>query len=210
MSKRSILVLVASLAMIFGAAGAFADNSLDVNAAAALSGNFGLEVITDGTSTSAYVAENAATNDETVYRGEFRLNRNDMVMANATGHSVFLGRRGGPAVNNLRIFLKFLNGDFKITMRTKNDGAGTANCGKMTIGGGGGIRVGFEWVASSGADDGECRLYKNGVEQFENTGLDNDEMEIDAIRFGVPQGVSATTSGSYYLDDFSSFRTLAP
>ena len=209
MSKRFILVL-AAMAMVFGAGSAFADNSLDVNMAAAIVGTYGLEVLVDGSSNPVYVAETDATNDETVYRGEFRMRHNDVAMDNGTGHIVFLSRRGGPVINNYRLFIKRINDEYKITARAKKDGAGTANCGKTTFGAGGGMRVGFEWVAGDGVNPGECRLFRNGVEVFENATLDNDTMEFDSVRFGAPSGVSATTIGSYYLDDFSSFRTLAP
>ena len=212
MSKRSILVPLAALAMIFGAGSAFA-NSLDVNPSAALAGNFGLEIITDGTSTPAYVAT-AAFDSETVVRAEWRANRNTLSMAAGTGHAMALFRRANPpgVLNNYRSFIKFINGEFKVTARAKKDGPGTANCGKTTFAPGGGVRIGFEIVTSSGPgnNDGLCRLYRNGVLVFENTGLDNDMQNIGSVRFGAPDGVAATTSGSFYLDDFSSFRTLGP
>ncbi len=211
MSKRFIWVALAALAMVFGAGSAFAANSLDVNNAAAIVGNFGLEVLVDGSTNGVFVAEGTATNDETVYRAEWRARHNDVTMVNNSGHQIFLGRRGGPTLNNLRVFIKRINDEYKVTFRAKKDGSGTANCGKTTFGAGGGIRVGIEWVAaSSGMTNGECRLFRNGVEVFENLALGNETMEVDAVRFGAPSGVAATTTGSFYLDEFSSFRTLAP
>lgn len=212
MSKRSITVPLVSLAMIFVATGAFAVNSLDVNADAALGGsNFGLEVLVDGSANGVFVAD-TSPNDELVYRAEFRANRNDMSMDDGASHAILFGRRGGPTINNIRVFMKFIDPEFKVTVRAKKDGAGTANCGKTTFAPGGGVRIGIEWVAATGAasGDGECRLFRNGVEVFENTTLQNFDMEVDAVRFGAPDGVGATSTGSFYLDDFSSFRTLAP
>ena len=209
MSKRSILVPLAALAMIFGAGSAFA-NSLDVNNAAAIGGTFGLEVITDSTSTPAFVAT-TAPDGEVVVRGEFRIRHNNLSMDNGTGHVVLMGRNGpAPVVNNLRLFMRRANDEYKITFRAKKDGPGTAFCGKTTMAALG-LRVGFELVsASPGMSNGECRLIRNGVVVFNRTDLENETQDIDAFRFGAVNGVSATTSGSYYLDDFSSFRTLAP
>ena len=210
MSKRFILVLAAMA--VFGAGSAFADNSLDVNGSAAIVGNYGLEVLVDGSGNPVYVAETDATNDETVYRAEFRIRHNDVAMDNGTGHAVLFGRRGGPVLNNLRVFLtRNSSGAYQIRFRAKNDGPGTRNCGKTTFGAGGGLRLGIEWVASeAGMGNGECRLFRNGIEVVERTNLVNETMEVDSVRFGAPEGVDATTIGSFYLDDFSSFRTLAP
>ncbi len=217
MSKRSILAAVAALAMVFGASGAMAQNSLDVNANAALGGSlFGLEVLLDGGSTNGvYVAENAQHNDETVYRAEWRVNHNNIAMDEGSSHNIFLARQVTPTRNNLRVSLFVASGDYKIGYRAKKEGAGTAFCGKFTISAaGGGARAGIEVVPASGTgmSDGVCRLFKNGVEQFERTDVSNFGTEVDAVRFGAPKGsdIDATTVGSFYLDDFQSFRTLAP
>ncbi len=210
--SRHYLLPVAGLAMIFAAATAFAANDLTVNPDAAIVGVYGLEVLVDGSTNSAYVADSSPA-DEKVYRLEFRIRHNSLAMDTGTGHLILLGRRGEPSLNNIRIFIKELGSppSYKITARVKKDGAGTANCGKFTMGSLG-SRVGLEWAAASapGANDGFCRLLKNGGVQFENLSIDNDTLEVDNVRFGVPQGVSANTTGSYYLDEFSSFRTLSP
>ncbi len=210
MSKRSILVLVASLALMFSAANAFADNSLDVNANAAIVGNFGLEVLVDGSLNAVYVADTSPA-DETVYRVEFRVGHNNITMDNGSFHHLFMGRQGGGVGNVVRITMQRLNDEYKLIARVTRDGAGTYFAGKFTFAPVN-TRVGFDWVASSGANDGVFRLRKGDNVQFERTDLDNDTFEIDTARFGLPKatGSIATTSGSYYLDDFSSFRTLAP
>ncbi len=209
MSKRSISVLIAGLAMIFGVTGAFADNSLDVDASAAISGNYGLEVLVDGSANGTYVTD-ATANDETVYRVEFRIRHNSLNMADLDSHAVLLGRKGMPSQNNIRIIMARLGGGYKILGRAKKDGQGSAKCGKFTMGVLG-SRVGFEWVASDGSNNGLCRLYKNGTLQGEKLNIDNETLEVDNVRFGAPQGVDPGTTGpSYYLDDFSSFSAPWP
>ncbi len=214
MSKRSILVALTALAAIFGAASAHADNSLAVTPAAALGGtNYGLAVTTMGGSTNEVYVVDQNPNDELVYRFEFRANRNGIMMENGSAHAIFVARRGMPTVNNIRVFMQKVNDEFKIRIRAKKEGAGTANCGKTSFAPGGGVRIGMEWVAASttGASDGICRLFRNGVQVFENTNVSNFGMEVDAVRFGLPFGdVESDTNGDFYLDEFSSFRTLAP
>jgi hypothetical protein len=66
--KKTLLVV--AVALLFSA-GTSAAASLDVNANAALEGNFGLEVIMDGVADGAYVVENEQTQDEVIYRAQF-------------------------------------------------------------------------------------------------------------------------------------------
>ena len=213
MSNRRIWIALSGLALILCAGSAFAANSLDVNANAALAGsNFGLEVIVDGSPNSAFV-EDLTPDAETVYRGEFRSNPNSagLTMADGEFFMVFMGRGNG-GVNIIRLALVRKNNEFKIVCRMKKDGPGTAFCGKFTMGPAG-TRVGFEWVTASapGANDGEFRLLKNGDVKFERTDYDNDTLTISAARLGMAKANSiAGSSGSLYLDDFASFRTLAP
>jgi len=208
MSKRSILVLVASLVTIFGATGAFAANSLDVNANAALVGAFGLEVLVDGSTNAVYVADTSPA-AETVYRVEFRVGHNNIAMDNGNAHQVLMARQTGFG-NVIRITMQRLNDQYKLVCRMTRDTGGTDFCGKFTFAPVT-TRAGFEWVASSGANDGEFRFKKGDTVQFERLTYDNDTNVIDTTRFGLPKVTNiATTSGSYYLDDFSSFRTLAP
>ena len=58
--------------------------------------------------------------------------------------------------------------------------------------------------------DGSVRLFKNGRFETQDSSLNNYDYAVDKARFGATNVAGATTSGSYYLDEFSSFRTLAP
>ena len=208
--KRHNMVLMAGLVLIFSAGSAVADNSLDVNANAAILGNFGLEVLVDGSANSTFVADITPA-AETVYRVQFRANPNSIGMNNGTGHAIMFGRQAGGGGNIIRINMQRQNDEYKIVCRITRDGGGTYFCGKFTFAPNN-TRVGFEWVAasSSGGGDGEFRLLKGDNVQFERTDLNTGDFVIDTARFGLPKTASATTSGSFYLDDFSSFRTLAP
>lgn len=210
MSKRSILVLVASLA-IFGATSAFA-NTLDVNADAAIDGDFGLEMLVQGPGDSTFVADQSPT-DESVYRIEFRANPNDILMDDRTGHAIFMGRMSGGEGNIIRLFMRYTadNDTYKLVCRWKRDIGGTGFCGQFTFAPNN-TRIGVEWVKASGPgnNDGIIRLRKGNNVQFEKTNAGNSNFDIDTARLGLPQGTVPTSSGSFYLDSFSSFRTLAP
>lgn len=208
--KRHNLVLTAGLVLLFSAGSAMADNSLDVNANAAILGDFGLEVLIDGSANQTFVADTTPA-AETVYRVQFRANPNNITMDNGTGHAIFFGRQGGGGGNVLRLTMQRLNDEYKVVCRIQRDGGGTYFCGKFTFAPVN-TRIGVEWVAASapGADDGIVRLRKGDTVQFERTDFDTDTWVIDTARFGLPKDADATTSGSFYLDDFASFRTLAP
>ncbi len=213
MSKRSISVLVASLAMILGATGAFADNSLAVTPAAAIVGNYGLSVIVDGSPNAVFVADTTPA-AETVYRVSFRVAHNNISMDDGDVFAIFMGRQGSGVGNVLRLFTKRIGGNYKIRCRWKKDLGGTGFCGQFNFAPVNTFMT-LEFVASSGAgaDDGVLRLTKGSTVQFEKTNADNDTFVIDTARWGLPQGVpasSSTTNGTFYLDDFASFRTLAP
>lgn len=209
MSRQNIPVLTAGLALIF-AAGAPAANDLAVNPDAAIDGVYGLEVLVDGSANQAFVADTHPS-QEIAYRASFRIGHNNLSMAEGTGHAVFMGRMAGGVGNVLRLFMVRQGGTYKLRCRWKKDIDGTGFCGQLTFAPVN-TRVTVEWAAatSPGADDGFIRLFKGDVLQAERTGLDNDTYVIDTARLGLPQGASPTTSGSFYLDDFTSFRTLSP
>ena len=211
MSKRSILVLVASLAMTFGATSAFAVNSLAVNMDAAIVGVYGLEVLVDNGDATAVYVQSGEASDEKVYRASFRIGHNDLAMTENSGHMIFTGRQQGGNGNIIRLFMKRQGGTYKLRCRWKKDLGGTGFCGQFTFAPINTL-VTVEWVASTGDgdDNGAINLIKGTNVQASRTGLDNDTFDIDTARLGLPQGATSTTDGSFYLDDFQSFRTLAP
>ena len=147
MLDRRIWWILLGLTLVFGAGSAFAANTLDVNAGAALAGNFGLEILIDGSSDNAYV-EDLTPDGEVVYRAEFKSNPNSISMADGGFHMIFMGRGNG-GVNMIRIAMVRKAGDYKIICRIKKDGPGTGFCGKFTMGPNN-TRVGLEWVTSTG------------------------------------------------------------
>lgn len=64
------------------------------------------------------------------------------------------------------------------------------------------------WRTADGL--GQFLVSVNGTPLFGLDALDNDTSRLESVRLGFVDGNPAATTGSYYLDDFSSFRTLAP
>ncbi|MEM7583444.1 MAG: hypothetical protein AAF560_08700 [Acidobacteriota bacterium] len=211
MSKRQLMVLLTGMALVFSA-NAFADNSLDVNNGAAIEGNFGLEVLMDGSTNSVFVADTTPDNEQ-IYRAFFRANKNTIDIVQGSGHNILLGRQGGGVGNIIRLSINKNNaiaGDFKLSCRILRDGGGTYFCGQFTFSPNN-TRITVEYTGGTADNSGDAavRLWKGDNLQFERTNYDSN-FRIDTVRFGLPKGADATTSGSYYLDDFQSFRTLAP
>ena len=114
----------------------------------------------------------------------------------------------GELGNIIRITMAQKNNQYKILCRIKKTGGGTAFCGQFTFAPVN-TRVGFDYIGGDG--DGVMVLRKGNNTQFSRDDFPSDFV-IDTVRFGMPKNgdAEATTNGSYYLDDFSSFRTLAP
>ncbi len=210
MSRHYILLPMAGLVMLFAASGALATNGLEVTPDAAIAGVYGLEVLVDGSANAAYVADTHPT-AEAAYRASFRIGHNNLSMSEGSSHAVFLGRMANGQGNVLRLFMSQRGGNYKLRCWWKKDGGGTGFCGQLTFAPVN-TRITVEWAQSTGPGDnnGIIRLFKGDVLKVERTNLDNDTYVIDTVRLGLPQGATATTSGSFYLDDFTSFRTLSP
>lgn len=218
MKKLVLLLAVAGLLM---GAPLFA-NSLDVNADAALNGsNFGLEVISSGVfgnPAAAYVADTSPTG-ETVYRVAFAYKGNDIDMGGpgggrADGHPVFYGRgpSNGATQNLIQIFIapRADNDNLdEFIVKVITDDGGNRRAGRVNVNRTSTYTMMLEFVVGDGSDNGTVTFYRNGTQFGNATGVDNDTQTIEDVRFGAPRGTKAGTTGSYYLDDFESFRTLS-
>ncbi len=189
----------------------FGANQVMITPAAALSGSYGIEVVMGGTN-KAYLLD-TSPDDETGYRVEFRIDHNDLCMNQSTGHGIFYARK--PGANVIRINMSYVGstcaGDansYKINVRCLKDTGGTAFCGQITLLDGQATLVKFEWIAASGpgANDGIFRIYKGGTLKYEKTNLDTDTLYINTGRLGAPKNADATTSGSFYIDDYRAQR----
>ena len=212
MSKRApvsaILIIVLTLI-----AGPLEANSLGVNAGCAMEGNFGLEVSLDGGINKVFVADTSPSG-ETVYRASFLIRHNGISMVERSGHSIFNVRSASPPRNVILLFFRrAVNRDgYNIIAKLREDDDRQRNKGKLTIADSevGPVEIQIEWAAGDGSGNGILRMWKRGVLRVDRSDIDNDTWVIDDVRLGAPKGVDATSIGTYCLDDFQSFRTLAP
>lgn len=208
------------------AAPALAANSLDVNAGAALEGDFGLEVIFDGADNNddAYVGTDTPE-AETSYRFSFLIDPSNISMA--AKKYVLIGniiKTDPPQKNFLFVFLRRSgNGQFyEIQTNVRGDNGAfqpyqvpVKICGNpgTTIPCSSAVPVKFEiqWKAATapGANDGEMLVLKNGQVKKTFANLDNDTHTVDAAQFGTIFTAGQQRggiSGSYAFDSFQSFR----
>lgn len=152
---------------------------------------------------------------ETVYRFDFFVHPNGLVIPDGTNIQLFIGRRDAPAARELfRVALTFRNGDYRIKAFANDDETGALQkAGQFRIGANVKSRFFFEWQAATGdnSNDGRFAITRLGTTK-ENTTIDNwfDGRGVDRAQFGYVRGGDAAINGPMWLDEFSSFRTLAP
>ncbi len=221
--KRIVICLgIAIITMSLGAGAA----THDVNGSAALEGSFGFEIIMDGTSAKAFV-EDQTPDNEAVYRVSFLINNNTLVMdgptAVANQHAII--DTTATTVDGNKIGLRLVLQDKKKLDRwqikakagvtiaanpTKTTRKTAPVVVEMTADAPIDHQVDIEWQAASaaGVRDGFIRIRVDGGAWSSNT-LENYGYGIETTKFGGINGVDATSTGSFYLDSFESYRTLS-
>jgi len=66
----------------------------------------------------------------------------------------------------------------------------------------------FSWSASTapGANNGNLTFWIDGSQVGSLTAMDNDQQKIDKVSLGVIDGITSTTQGSYFFDNYESRR----
>lgn len=213
MRKLGIVLATCMLAGFMAAAAQAA--TLDVNATAALEGNFGLEVIFNLDSQLAYVQDDTPA-DETVYRALFQMDPSNLSMPATNRFTVLFGRGGTPLDGVLRLELRYVNSTdrYRMLAQVKKNSGGfvTANdpVNWLTIGNGPVTMMVEVEFGNVGA--GSLTLTRlDTMASTTNDSINNGNFDVELVRFGVPRATNMSgTDGSLYLDDFQSFRTLAP
>lgn len=207
--KRGMLV-IAGIGLLMAGSIASA-NSLDVNAGAAISGSFGLEVTVNDTTPTYVVSTHPA--QEPAVAVEFNIDVNTVDLGNTQKVRMLrlmssdAGAHPGPI---LTVFLKKndTGTGFFIGVWAKSSALEFWNfVGRFWLAPQGGaeaphnIRV--EWVqADSGVQNGTCTVFKDDVQMIQKTNIWSAMYDVNAAHFGIFNVEAATRSGSYYLDDF--------
>ena len=190
-------------------------------------GPCGLRVDIDGT--DAYVQDdssnsNSSLSAEKVYRAQFWIDPNNLSLANVADRVVVLfGKCGSanadfPNGASVRIEMINKNGKYRIIGKVKNNGGAwikTASPVSWLVLGTVPREVQLEFVAEqSSAGGGTIRLTRLDTSVFvEKTAVNNGKRDVDLVRFGAAKDVAAmapTAAGYMCVDEFASFRTLAP
>jgi hypothetical protein len=199
-----------------------------VNGDAALEGDCGLEVVFDGTKTKRYVQDDSP-DAESVYRVSFLFNPNDLLFSGPTAfdnqHHIIAATAIGPGGTEIgfQVILHDQKNQNRIRLKTNGGVDIPSDPGRAarkpkphvvlqsTLDPPQTHLIEIEWHSASapGVRDGLIRIRANGG-AWSEVALENYGFEMDFVRLGAINGIDVTTSGSYYLDDFQSFRTLTP
>jgi len=213
MRLRATLVVAL---MVFASAWAGAA-TLSVNGAAALEGSFGMEIGYNGTTNQVFVQDDTPDTEPT-YNFEFRHNFNNMFMPAESTQFVQLVRSETPR-NEIRVYMWCRNADcgaggaggqFNLTFQIRKDsgepGGPWRHCARISAGPNANAKFRVEVVQGTGTNNGVCRVFRNDAMLVEILNIPNDEMDIDAHRWGGLAAVNASLSGSTYNDSFVSTR----
>lgn len=97
--------------------------------------------------------------------------------------------------------LHYIAGEYKIDL-TVNKDSGTTTTSKYTVGDEyHQVRVVWGAATAAAADDGFCALYIDGEFKEFLDSVDNDTKSSANMWWGACDGLDATTSGSFYMDD---------
>lgn len=223
---KALKYALVGLGILLIGGSAMAATSLSVLPIAAMDGtNYGLVVTFDGSTSTAYVQDDSPT-DETTYRASFWIDRSGgITMDNCSGgcvtsHTMFLMRED-TAGTVVRVMLRRLAADnangprYAVRVGTKSNGGTFSYVGGVVLSETSKKKnIMIEWQAGNG--NGVTRISKRNASadawnlQAEVTTLTNDNYNIDYVRLGATSSVDATTTGDLWLDEFESYRTLAP
>jgi hypothetical protein len=188
-----------------------AATALSVSAGAALDETYGL-AITPGTGTppNEYVADQTPAS-ETGYRARFLIDVNTIHYTPGESLTVLQGvDSGGSVVFALRLVGTGTAGQVELQGRTYDDLSATHESQPFALAAGP-IPLGIEWHAasSSTSNDGQFLIFMNDAVAESLSDLDNDSRSVSEVRLGIIPITVSSAAGSYYVDQFESWRVNA-
>ena len=207
---KSILVVV-GIGLLASTAGAA---SLDVIPAAALNGtNYGLEITMDGTTANAFVKDDTPAG-ESVYRAQFWFDVN--TWDGIESDWVFINRATDETLwyAPYQVLMVRKSGLWRIWLRAQNNNGVVRFTNRINLQPGSPSLLQIEWEQGDtpGVLSGAATLTVidgYAVGESVTTGLNNSTIVADSVTLGAMQP-KATQTRTYYLDEFESYRTLAP
>lgn len=154
---------------------------------------------------------------ETVFRAVFWIDPNSLDMPTAPRKTArFIEFRKGPPNRRLLLFgsLYIKNGTYRIDFLAEPD---DDTASRIPVAGfvvpDGVSRFVVEWQAASdaGETDGLVRVTRgNNVKEVTDYDYYFGGSGVDSVNFGLARNSDSGIDGEFYLDTYSSFRTLAP
>lgn len=206
---RGILTGVIACAALIGTSAQAATSLSVVNAAQIGGSAFGMRVTFDGTTGNALVQDNSPVGELAYYATWSMRNLNMTMVANDT-HQVLRGLSNTPVANTpaFRVQVKRSVGgtDFILFVWARIDGGAFTAPIQTFVNNQNRLTVEWHRATGVGTNDGSIKLFKGTTMIGQVTGVDNDEVAIDAAQMGAFGGVDVGTGGTQDFDEFVSTR----
>jgi hypothetical protein len=189
--------------------------SLAVTNPAAMAGtNYGLAVTFTGDTAKAYVKDETP-DGETIYRAQFWFDPASVNMADRTYYVLFRATRTTPMSAAVMILHKYVAGTHRIWLRGLNNPLTVRFSTRIDLMAGSPSLLQVEWTQGDtpGVLSGNATLtVLDGYAAGQSVGIDlnNSDFVVDDCLLGAVGNVPATSTGTIYVDEFASYRTLAP
>jgi len=179
---------------------------LAVTSAAHMIGLKGMQALIDDNHV-LYVQDDTP-NNEAIYNVNFHFDPNSISMANMDVHTILSGQDlQSTFVAALRVELRRFAGSYQIRAGARNDNLTWTNTSFFNISDAEHqIEVEWDGASSAGQNDGKLKLKIDSNLLGNRTGIDNDTFRIDRVRLGAVANIDTGTRGTYYFDQFESYR----
>jgi len=173
-----------------------------VTPSAARDGAYGAAFTIEDT-TARYVEDTSPTN-ETELAPELWIDPSGLDMGDGDEFVVASYIEAGGGVDAARLVLGYdaTGGYHYLYTQTRLDGGAYTDGAQVVIPSHHGVRVRMHllFASEAAADDGRTYLLVNDRQRDAVTGLDNDTLNVDTIRYGAVSGLDATTTGVLKMD----------
>ncbi len=180
--------------------------SLSVSTAAALAGTRGMQALINDNN-SIYVTDNRPV-AESKYRARFNFDPNTLTMTNGNAHYLLYAYDAASNVV-MQLELRRSGSLYQLRVGARNNSTGWTytNWAALTDAP---HMIQIDWLASTaaGALNGSLTFQLDGVTQGALTSLNNNTRRIESVRLGAVSGIDTGTRGTYFFDEFESYRIL--
>lgn len=162
-------------------------------------GSYGCEITVSGTTAEYGVFYGGELSADTDVTCETQADTNGVTLS---GNLLIILATQGSGTGIFDIEIRNNAGTYEVRLACRKDDATTVNSSWVSITDDY-HKYRAVWRASSGSgqNNGYCLLYIDDVYTSSITGIDNDTLNCDRVRFGYGYGSNASNSGTIYIDD---------